>query len=160
MNLCITELYSSPPEQDFHLFIYFLPNSKWKSSRNFAKLKLCYCMCKFMSCFDRTLARLWLLARAHTTPDWIYFLSMLAPRRAPILPGNIRTSLMGDISNRPMYVLAGWNARRRKKGGGEGARRLPTVFNLSRMLLAFREDDKEINKPCAWLCRISIQFKR
>ncbi|GAA6109454.1 A-kinase anchor protein 6 isoform X1 [Tachysurus ichikawai] len=38
-------------------------------------------------------------------------------RRATILPGNIRTSLMGDISNRPMYVLAGWNTRRRKKGG-------------------------------------------
>lgn len=139
------------------IYLFISPNSKWKSSRNSVKLKLCYCTCKFMSCFDRTLARLWLLARAHTTPGWIYFLSMPTLRRATILPGNIRTSLMGDISNRPMYVLAGWNTRRRKKGG---VRRLPTVFNLSAMLLAFWEDDKEINKPCVWSYRLSIQFKR
>lgn len=59
-------------------------------------------------------------------------------------------------TGRCMFWLVGTPDEGRKGG----VRRLPTVFNLSAMLFAFREDDKEINKPCVWSYRLSIQFKR
>lgn len=61
---------------------------------------------------------------------------------------------MGDISNRPMYVLAVLNTGR--WGGG----RLPTVFNLAAALLTFRADDKEISDPCVLSHSLNIEFRR
>ncbi len=74
-----------------------------------------------------------------------------------MLPLNIRTDLMRDISNRPMYVLAVLNTGR---WGGRGGGRLPTVFNLAATLLAFRADDKEMNDPRVLSHSLNVEFSR
>lgn len=74
-----------------------------------------------------------------------------------MLPLNIRTNLMGDISNRPMYVLAVLNTSR---WGGRDGGRLPTVFNLAATFLAFRADDKEMSDPCVLSHSLNVEFRR
>ncbi len=143
---------------EFGCFLSFLTqyNSIFQT-RVSCGCELCRRICTFMSCFDWTLGHLQLPSRPHTTPEWIYFRACLRVRRSPpMLPLNIRTDLMGDISNRPMYVLAVLNTGR---WGGRGGGRLPTVFNLAATLLAFRADDKEMNDPRVLSHSLNVEFR-
>lgn len=90
----------------------------------------------------------------HLPTEFIFQACLRVCCSPPMLPLNIRTDLMGDISNRPMYVLAVLNTGR--WGGG----RLPTVFNLAAPLLAFRADDKEMNDPRVLSHSLNVEFRR
>lgn len=89
--------------------------------------------------------------------EFIFRACLHVHRSPPMLPLNIRTNLMGDISNRPMYVLAVLNT---SHWGGQDGRRLPTVFNLAATLLAFRADDKEMSDPCVLSHSLNVEFRR
>ncbi|ROJ78824.1 A-kinase anchor protein 6 [Anabarilius grahami] len=88
--------------------------------------------------------------------EFIFRACLRVHRSPPMLPLNIRTNLMGDISNRPMYVLAVLNTSR---WGGRDGGRLPTVFNLAATFLAFRADDKEMSDPCVLSHSLNVEFR-
>lgn len=142
----------------FFFFFYTIFDCLPQPRVEFVKVKLCWRICKFMSCFDRTLGHLQLPPRPHTTLGWIYFPSM--PACAP-LASDAASEHQDEPDGRHFKqadVCSGC-FEHRSLGGRDGGR-LPTVFNLAATLLAFRADDKEMRDPCVLSHSLNVEFRR